>query len=38
MENTAEIDKIGIYRILNKTNDKLYIGSTAESFRRIFTN
>ena len=36
MENIAEIDKIGIYRILNKTNDKLYIGSTAESFRRRF--
>ena len=36
MENTTEINKIGIYHILNKINDKLYIGSTIESFRKRF--
>ena len=36
MNNTTEIDKIGIYQILNKINGKLYIGSTSESFRKRF--
>lgn len=33
MENT-DLDKIGIYSIINKINNKLYIGSTSDSFRK----
>ena len=33
MENT-DLEKIGIYSIINKINNKLYIGSTSDSFRK----
>ena len=36
MKNITEIEKFGIYKILNKSNGKFYIGSTTESFRKRF--
>lgn len=33
MENT-DLEKIGVYSIVNKINNKLYIGSTSDSFRK----
>lgn len=29
-----ELDKIGVYKILNLANDKFYIGSTTQSFKK----
>ena len=33
MKNT-DLEKIGVYSIVNKLNNKQYIGSTSESFRK----
>lgn len=33
-ENLSNLTKIGVYKILNKTNQKYYIGSTIDSFSK----